>query len=321
MSKQEQTLISAEQETAIVETKEVLASKQDVLLKIGQAQAFNFAAKLLTVSELKLVADIKESKAYKGLTYTGADEKLLTVSNWGECCKHILASSQQHIDERLNNLQLFGEEFFEASQNMGLGYRDLRKLRQLPEADRTLVIESEAIDSGDKEAVKDLIEDLTSKHAKEKDELKTQLADSEQLAEVRSGMLQDINTRLNNTTEELLQLQEQRSKGPQPEDWAKQVHELNSLSTTLAAQAIELTDKLDEVSELINTADIAAEYSEKALEHMAVVQLHCVDQLFLAVNALSMETRNRFEYYVTRSRPMYSEEEILALEQEAEARG
>ncbi|MFM9746046.1 hypothetical protein ACKI2C_51690, partial [Streptomyces brasiliscabiei] len=80
------------------------------------------------------------------------DEKTLTVSTWDDCCKYILGSSRQHVDEKLNNLHRFGEEFFEQAQQMKLGYRDLRALRQLSNDEQALVIESEAVEVGDKEA-------------------------------------------------------------------------------------------------------------------------------------------------------------------------
>ncbi|WP_462171116.1 hypothetical protein [Pseudoalteromonas xiamenensis] len=189
-------------EKALIEGKDLLASKQDVLLKIGQAQAFNFAAKLLTVSELKLLHEIKESKLFKGLTFSDSMGKTLTVSTWDECCTHIIGSSRQHIDEKLNNLQQFGEDFFESAQKMKLGYRDLRALRQLPEEEQTLVIESQAVETGDKEAVKELIEELSAKHKKEKDTLKQQLHASE--AQLKASRDQS-----NKTAIELQQTKEQ----------------------------------------------------------------------------------------------------------------
>ena len=161
-----------------------IADMQEVLMQLGRAQAFSFAAKLLTVSELKVLQDVKKSKQYKGLSIKNDKGELLTVSNWGDCCKLILGSSQQHIDEKLNNLQLFGDEFFEAAQRMQLGYRDLRALRQLPEDEQALVIESEAVETGDKEAVKELIDELKAKHAKEKDKLTQELDATERMLKV-----------------------------------------------------------------------------------------------------------------------------------------
>ncbi|MEC4724545.1 hypothetical protein HWQ46_03155 [Shewanella sp. D64] len=313
--------LSPEQEKAVVDAKEVLASKQDTLLQLGQVQAFNFISKLVTVTELKVLQNIKESKSYKGLTYKNENGELVTVTSWDECCQYILLTDRRNVDNRLITLEQFGEEFFEASKSMGLGYRDLRKLRQLPESDQNLVIDSEAIDMGDKEAVKELIEDLTDKHATEKVHLKEQLGESQKLAMVRNNLLQDANNRLNITTEELEQFKVQKNNAPEPNQWAKQVHEINQLSTRLAAKAIELAEQLDDVSETIMATEVNEQHSERAMEHMAAVQVHCVDQLFLAVNALSIETRQRFDFYVNQGRPMYSEAEILALETEIDARG
>jgi hypothetical protein len=315
------TDLSAEQEKAVVETRKVLADKEQVLKELGRIEAFGFVNKLLTVSSLKILQNIKESKSYQGLTYYNSQGELLTVSSWNECCEFKLHMSRQNLDKNLLNLREFGEEFFESSKKLGLGDRELRKLRKLPEEEQSFVIESQAIDMGDKEAVKELIEDLTDKHVKEKGQLKAQLDESQKLATVRNNLLQDANNRLNITTEELMQAKVQQNAAPEPEQWAKQVHEINQLCTRLAAKAIELAEQMDDVSETIMATEVGQQYSERAMEHMAAVQIHCVDQLFLAVNTLSIETRQRFEFYVNQGRPMYSEAEILALEAEIEARG
>ncbi|MFQ3191536.1 MAG: hypothetical protein ACI936_002677 [Paraglaciecola sp.] len=182
------TDLSAEQQTAVVDAKAVLASKQDVLMAIGQIQAFDFINKLTTVGSLKSLSEIKESKAYKGLTYKDENGELTTVGSWEECCKHFLGSSKSTIDERLMNLNTFGNEFFEAAQKIGLGNKDLRKLRQLPEESQQLIINSEAVDLSDKESVKELIEDLNFKQVIEKAELQKQVDDANQtVAAVREN--------------------------------------------------------------------------------------------------------------------------------------
>ncbi|KZN57629.1 hypothetical protein N473_07065 [Pseudoalteromonas luteoviolacea CPMOR-1] len=160
---------------------ETLASMQDVLMQLGQIQAFNFVGRLVTVTELKIAQKIKETKSYKGLTYRDDSGNSVTVTTWEDCCKHILKTDVQNIDNRLRNLQQFGEEFFEQAQKMKLGYRDLRALRQLPEEDQAIVIESEAVDSGDKEAVKELIDELKDKHNQETTKLKTELDASDRM--------------------------------------------------------------------------------------------------------------------------------------------
>jgi seryl-tRNA synthetase len=70
--------------------------------------------------------------------------------------------------------QRFGEDFLETSQRMGLGYRDLRKLRKLDDADREVIIEGEAVKAEDRESLIDLIEEMSAKHRKQKDALETE---------------------------------------------------------------------------------------------------------------------------------------------------
>lgn len=305
--------LSAEQQKGILEAKSVLNSKQDVLLKIGQSQALNFIAKLLTVSELKLLQEIKKSKSYAGLTYRDDSGQLLTVSTWDECCQHILKTSRQHIDEKLINLNKFGEEFFESAQSMELGYRDLRKLRQLPQDDQTLVIESEAIDAGDKEAVKDLIDDLTAKHAKEKETLQKRVEESEAVAKARQKLVQTANQQVADKTEELEKLRQTEQYNPNK--WLKQVQEINLASTRIMNSAVEAMTQLAELNDTIALAQLSDEHAEQAIELMASVQLHNVEELFMVANNLSYETRERFAAYQNRSRPVHTEEEIIAIEQ------
>ncbi|PHI35951.1 hypothetical protein CBQ28_16950 [Pseudoalteromonas sp. GCY] len=171
-------------EKALVDGKDLLASKEQVLVELGQIQAFDFIQKLATVASLRLLQKAKETKAYKGLAYSDESGKVATVATWDEYCTHKLGVARRTIDDRLVNLQQFGEEFFEQSQRMQLGYRDLRALRQLPEEDQTLVIESDAVEAGDKEAVKELIDELKAKHAKEKDKLAQELDATERMLKV-----------------------------------------------------------------------------------------------------------------------------------------
>lgn len=286
--------VTITEEQSIIETKEVLASKQDVLLKLGQAQAFNFTAKLLTVSELKLLQEVKDSKQYKGLTYTNEDGKLLTVSNWGECCKCILGSSQQHVDEKLNNLQRFGEEFFEASQKMKLGYRDLRALRQLPEEEQTLVIESEAVETGDKEAVKELIEDLKAKHNKALSDEKKQHKNTQAELSAARKMRDDFQKQANDVREEL-----EKSKF-QADGWKSQVKSLLLEATKHEGNAVESLSRLCAVRDhFLNSDDIPPH----AIEYIAAGILDSFKTLAEDFAQAWLDTSNMLEGFIPKMRP------------------
>ncbi|GLX86340.1 hypothetical protein tloyanaT_25930 [Thalassotalea loyana] len=170
--------LTTEHQAAIIEAKEVLASKQDVLMAIGQMQALNNIKKYTTVGELLIFKKIKESNQYKGLVYTSDDGKSTTVGDIKELCEVFFGRSYTSMAESLQNLEAFGQEFLESSQNMGLGNRELRKLRKLPEAQQLAVINSEEVDLGDKTAVKDLIEDIVLQHNNETSELKKELKEA-----------------------------------------------------------------------------------------------------------------------------------------------
>ncbi|MDK1288521.1 hypothetical protein [Pseudoalteromonas umbrosa] len=163
-----------------VEQSQKLLEQQYILKQVGQIQAFNMVEKLATVSQLKLVQGIKESKSYKGLPIS-IEGKLETVSTWKQFCQFFLDLSYKTVDERLSNLNSLGEQFFEQAQKMELGYRHLKSLRELPDSDQTLVVDSEAFEVGDKDAVRELIDELKEKHAKETDKLKTELDASERM--------------------------------------------------------------------------------------------------------------------------------------------
>ena len=85
--------------------------------------------------------------------------------------------SRRKVDEDLQNLSFFGEDALTAMNRCGLGYRDLRKLRQLPEGERSIVVGEIEADLGDREAIVSLIDEISAKHAREKEALQKQTTD------------------------------------------------------------------------------------------------------------------------------------------------
>jgi hypothetical protein len=169
---------------------------------MGMLKGFNFIGKLLTVSSLKVLHEIKNSKKYKGLSYIDQDGKLLTVSSWADYCR-ACGLTEKKVDEDLLNLSKLGEDFLENSQRLGLGYRDLRKLRKLPEDARAEIVDAEFSESADKEELLEKIEELTAKHAREKEILEGQLKQSHANYEAQSKVLKNKNDRINQLDIEL----------------------------------------------------------------------------------------------------------------------
>ncbi|MFH0343837.1 MAG: hypothetical protein ACHBNF_17340 [Chromatiales bacterium] len=140
---------------------------------IGRVQFAHGLRKLVTVSGLVDLARIKREglwRALRGKTYELPDGTSETVSSWESFC-NFLGRSSRHINEELQNLAQFGEEALAAMNRIGLGYRDLRKLRRLPEDERAVVLGQIKVNVGDRDAIVSLIDDLAAKHAREKESL------------------------------------------------------------------------------------------------------------------------------------------------------
>lgn len=193
--------LSEQQDAVALAAKAMTQDIAEAHEAMGMVRAFGFVNKLLTVGTLKVMREVKEAKKYKGLV-TYIDGELTTVGSWEEFCK-ACGLTRQKVDEDLQNLSKFGEEFLETSQRLGLGYREMRKLRQLPEEARTEIVDADYSDTTDKEELIEKIEDLTAQHAKEKEALQAQLKRKSDDYEAQAKVLATKNERINHLDLEL----------------------------------------------------------------------------------------------------------------------
>ena len=194
--------LSQEQNAVALAAKAMTQDKAQAYELVGMLKAFDFTKKVTTVGTLKILAEIKEAKQYKGLELLDKDKNSRHVGTWSEFCE-ALGYSVNKIDEDLQNLSKFGEDFLETSQRLGLGYREMRKLRQLPEDARAEIIEADYSEATDKEELLEKIEDLTAKHAKEKEALQAQLKRKSEDYEAQAKVLANKNERINKLDMEL----------------------------------------------------------------------------------------------------------------------
>ncbi|HED4417291.1 TPA: hypothetical protein R4327_001822 [Pasteurella multocida] len=194
--------LEQEQNAVALAAKAMTRAKTQAHEVLGMVKAFDFAQKLLTVSTLKLLANIKETKQYKDLDVYDASGNRQHVSTWDDFC-NLLGFSRQKIDTDLLNLSDFGESFLETSQRLGLGYRDLRKLRKLPEDARSEIVDADYSEATDKEDLIEKIEELTVKHAKEKESLEAQLKTAKDNYTAQARVLDNKNKRIDQLDAEL----------------------------------------------------------------------------------------------------------------------
>jgi len=86
---------------------------------VGRMETANMVGKLMSVSTLMWLREIKSEKLYRSLE---------TGGTWDTFCEYI-GQSRRHVDEQLQNLSAFGSSFLKMAQSMSIGYRELRKLR------------------------------------------------------------------------------------------------------------------------------------------------------------------------------------------------
>lgn len=173
-----------ENQLSVTDMQNIGAESQKIILAnaeanevLGMIRAFDVIGKFVTVTNLKLLADIKESNKYKGLVKKMPNGEVVTVNTWAEFCQ-FLPVSRETIDQHLLMLRKFGEDFLSRAQDIGMGLRDMRKLRSIPdESDQNIIIEATKKETMSREDILELMEEMAAKHSKEKTELTAKLED------------------------------------------------------------------------------------------------------------------------------------------------
>lgn len=178
-------------EADLVAIKQGLSDDRDLLNQLlGQAQMADAYAKFsVTVTTSKL-AFVKENKLYQSLKGKESGNGYQFQGTWEEFCG-LLSMSREKADLDISNLKAFGEEATDAMSRMGIGYREMRQYRRLPEDQKSALIE--AAKSGDKDSFLELAEDLIAKHAREKEEAQHQIEELKAEDQAKTELLADKN--------------------------------------------------------------------------------------------------------------------------------
>lgn len=179
-----------------------LAQSLHLAKTVGSIAAFQFNEAVNRVAALKAFAEIRESKAYKGLSVQNETTgDVVTVNTWEEFC-NAHGYSYRKIAEDLQNLATFGGGLLEMQEALGLGYRDLRLLRkgiaQLPPEERRAILD-EVKNAEGPEELKDRLADLRAELAEVKaktHELSATLKAKEEVSKKKSDRLEELETRL-----------------------------------------------------------------------------------------------------------------------------
>lgn len=155
---------------------------------LGQVQMADAFQKFsVTVTTLKL-RFVKEKQLYKSLKGQKNPDGYQFQGTWEEFCG-LLGISREKADLDISNLNAFGEEAMEAMNRMGIGYREMRQYRKLPEDQKTALIEMAK--TGDKESLLEFANEIISRQAKEKEALEKQLQEAKADYEAQGNFLKD----------------------------------------------------------------------------------------------------------------------------------
>lgn len=210
----------------LIEMKAGYSNDRDLVNQLlGQAQMAGAISKLTGTVAVSKMAYVKENKLYQSISSTENRDGRGLNGTWEEFCE-LLGTSASKANEDIANLQSFGEAALESMSAMGIGYRELRQYRRLPEDQKLALIE--VAKAGDKEGFVELAEEIIAKHAKEKEATADNL-------EAKEKVLAKANERIN-----ALEDQVARKFKPSADSVAKTVQEQALLDelheSTLAAQ-------------------------------------------------------------------------------------
>jgi hypothetical protein len=173
------------------------AAERDFINQLlGQIQMADAMTQFSRTVRTSKLAFIKESKAYRGLAGRKTPDGPEFSGTWEEFCV-LLGRSVDQVDEDIRNYRVFAEDAYEAMTQAGIGYRELRQLRKLPEDEREALIE--VAKSGNKDALVEIAESLITKHADEKKKLS---ASAERAAKKADGLADQV-ARQQETIDEL----------------------------------------------------------------------------------------------------------------------
>ena len=177
-----------------------------ILKRIGRIETLNDLKNFADVVNLQEMAKYKESKEYQQLKgISGVDfngNKIPDVGTWDGFCRACGYNGAGKVDEDIKYIQQYGYERYLRLKEF-IGYRGLRSLNYQSEEVKAEIGEIAEKDDTTKEDLIDKLEDLTAKHAKEKEALQAQLKRKSDDYEAQAKMIATKNERINHLDLEL----------------------------------------------------------------------------------------------------------------------
>ena len=170
-------------------------------LMMGRIQTSDLFEKLASAASLVWLKEVKESQIYKDIDGMGS---------WESFCNH-LGFSRRKIDEDLQNLDKFGEQFMASQRQLSLSQKDLRKLRKFV-SNGDMTIEGEFVVIGEekiplspdyKEDLEAAFESLVEERDRKIEESKTAMKAKDRVLEAKQKVIQQQEKELSKFTKDI----------------------------------------------------------------------------------------------------------------------
>lgn len=168
----------------------------------GRAQMARTMADFSNVINLETLKTIKKTKNYKHLKGVKNAEGAVMTGTWDDFCAYI-GVSRQMVDEQIKNADAFGMAALESLQAIGMGIRDLRRLRQLPPGELVTLVDGDELKVKDREEALIIIEEMAAKHRAESNELKEKIESLEQSSKATDQLLEKKGKQIQELEKEL----------------------------------------------------------------------------------------------------------------------
>lgn len=275
---------------------------RDLAVKIfGQVQVHQMYAKIGAAASLADLMYIKENKLYQKVTdlfYVNEDgEKCRTAATW----KGYLAAlglKVKTVDDQILDCKTVGEDAYNAMRRIGIGRGTFRKLRQLPEEDRSIIVNEIEVNLGDKDSILSLIDDLSIKHSKEKESLEKEVINLKAKEETNERLFADKNKKIDELDHQL-DLAKNKTL-----DWPKRTFEISAETTRAAFNILQGVDQLHALRKVIQFEDFNEEDKEAAMDAMAIVYYDSVSQACSNIIELMNACEDVFGAYKHQAKPL-----------------
>ena len=224
---------------------------------VGIIRAMQFNEGMNRIARLQQLMNIKNNGMYKGALVQTPDGTIVECTTWKDFCL-ACGFSRGKLDEDIQNLAMYGADFLNISEKVGMGRNTMRELRSginaLPEEQKDAALDKLRT-ADDPSILKDLVEEFADRArqakaqaAKEKAELLAARKKAEDDAKYIQGVLDKKAARVTQLEVDIDKLTSpDNAESLEAAKREKQLAEVVKLCGILQANALQLMRKYEEL--------------------------------------------------------------------------